>query len=89
MRKMKSAKVMQVKHFHAWAHNTDSSILRPNTGNGYGVSLDDIGMKATLDKLMEDYISLISRDTEFSRNPARVYPHTHPSCCCSTNTGGN
>ncbi|XP_035838800.1 uncharacterized protein LOC110906451 [Helianthus annuus] len=50
-----------VKHFDAWARNTDSSISRLNTGNGYGVSLDDIGMKATLDKLMEDYISLISR----------------------------
>ncbi|KAJ0849614.1 putative procollagen-lysine 5-dioxygenase [Helianthus annuus] len=53
--------IHEVKHFEAWARNTDSSILRPNTGNGYGVSLDDIGMKATLDKLMEDYISLISR----------------------------
>ncbi|KAL9998815.1 putative procollagen-lysine 5-dioxygenase, Procollagen galactosyltransferase [Helianthus debilis subsp. tardiflorus] len=53
--------IHEVKHFEAWARNTDSSILRPNTGNEDGVSLDDIGMKATLDQLMEDYISLISR----------------------------
>ncbi|XP_035840966.1 2-oxoglutarate and iron-dependent oxygenase domain-containing protein ICU11 isoform X4 [Helianthus annuus] len=59
--RQKIASDYQVKHFEAWARNTDSSILRPNTGNEDGVSLDDIGMKATLNKLMEDYISLISR----------------------------
>ncbi|KAI7739246.1 hypothetical protein M8C21_004443, partial [Ambrosia artemisiifolia] len=53
--------IREVIHFEKWVQSTNLRILRPTTSNKFGVCLDDIGMEGTLDKLMEDYINLITK----------------------------
>ena len=48
-------------NFERWVHETKFRIMRPNIMNQYGVVLDDFGMEAMLDKLMNDFIRPISQ----------------------------
>ncbi|XP_027365876.1 uncharacterized PKHD-type hydroxylase At1g22950-like [Abrus precatorius] len=53
--------VSEVEHFERWVHETKFRIMRPNTMNQFGAVLDDFGMETMLDRLMNDFISPISR----------------------------
>ncbi|KAI3717535.1 hypothetical protein L1987_69222 [Smallanthus sonchifolius] len=52
--------VAEVENFEKWIHETKFRIMRPNTMNKFGAVLDDFGMDAMLEKLMEDFIRHIS-----------------------------
>lgn len=54
-----------MENFEIWVHETKFRIMRPNTMNKYGAVLDDFGLEAMLDKLMEDFICPISRGSIF------------------------
>ncbi|KAI3744363.1 hypothetical protein L1987_57442 [Smallanthus sonchifolius] len=51
----------EVEYFEKWACETRFRIMRPSTMHRFGVALDDFGMKGTLDWLMRDFISHISK----------------------------
>ncbi|KAD4983068.1 hypothetical protein E3N88_19739 [Mikania micrantha] len=53
--------IREVENFENWARKTRFMIMRPLTLNKFGVVLDDFGMKGTLDNLLEDFISRISK----------------------------
>ncbi|KAL5726592.1 2-oxoglutarate and iron-dependent oxygenase domain-containing protein cp2 [Ranunculus cassubicifolius] len=50
----------EVENFEKWVQEAKFRIMRPNTMNKYGAVLDDFGLEAMLDKLMEDFIRPIS-----------------------------
>ncbi|MED6156010.1 2-oxoglutarate and iron-dependent oxygenase domain-containing protein cp2 [Stylosanthes scabra] len=51
----------EVESFERWALKTKFQIIRPNTLNKYGAVLDDFGLQAMLAKLMENFISPLSK----------------------------
>lgn len=51
----------EVENFERWVHDTRFRIMRPNTMNKFGAVLDDFGLEAMLDKLMNDFIRPISK----------------------------
>ncbi|XP_038707456.1 2-oxoglutarate and iron-dependent oxygenase domain-containing protein CP2-like isoform X2 [Tripterygium wilfordii] len=51
----------EVENFERWVHETNFRIMRPNTMNKYGAVLDDFGLETMLEKLMNDFISPISK----------------------------
>ncbi|XP_074590082.1 2-oxoglutarate and iron-dependent oxygenase domain-containing protein CP2-like isoform X1 [Curcuma longa] len=51
----------EVDNFEKWVNTIKFKIMRPNTMNKYGAVLDDFGLEAMLNKLMEEYISPIAR----------------------------
>ncbi|KAI3796141.1 hypothetical protein L1987_38806 [Smallanthus sonchifolius] len=51
----------KVDYFEKWACETRFRIMRPSTMHRFGVALDDIGMKSTLDWLMRDFICHIAK----------------------------
>lgn len=51
----------EVENFEKWVTATKFKIMRPNTMNRYGAVLDDFGLEAMLNKLMDDFICPISR----------------------------
>ncbi|KAF9591858.1 hypothetical protein IFM89_008904 [Coptis chinensis] len=51
----------EVLNFEKWVHEAKFKIMRPNTMNRYGAVLDDFGLEAMLDKLMDEFIRPISR----------------------------
>lgn len=51
----------EVDNFERWVHDTKFRIMRPNIMNQYGAVLDDFGMESMLERLMNDFISPISR----------------------------
>ncbi|KAK1423103.1 hypothetical protein QVD17_18398 [Tagetes erecta] len=53
--------VAEVENFEKWIHETKFRIMRPNTMNKFGAVLDDFGMDAMLEKLMEDFVRHISK----------------------------
>ncbi|XP_027364776.1 uncharacterized PKHD-type hydroxylase At1g22950-like [Abrus precatorius] len=53
--------VSEVEHFERWVHEIKFRIMRPNTMNQFGAVLYDFGMETMLDRLMNGFISPISR----------------------------
>ncbi|MFS8018030.1 putative oxoglutarate/iron-dependent dioxygenase [Helianthus anomalus] len=53
--------VAEVENFEKWILETKFRVMRPNTMNKFGAVLDDFGMDAMLEKLMEDFIRHISK----------------------------
>ncbi|XP_058087365.1 2-oxoglutarate and iron-dependent oxygenase domain-containing protein CP2-like [Magnolia sinica] len=51
----------EVENFEKWVHETKFRIMRPNTMNKYGAVLDDFGLEAMLEKLMDEFICPISK----------------------------
>ncbi|GKV47294.1 hypothetical protein SLEP1_g54207 [Rubroshorea leprosula] len=51
----------EVENFERWVYETKFRIMRPNTMNKFGAVLDDFGLEAMLDRLMEDFIRTISK----------------------------
>lgn len=51
----------QVENMEKWFHYSKSSMMRPTTINKFGVVLDDFGLDAMLQKLLDDFISPISQ----------------------------
>ncbi|CAN8258923.1 unnamed protein product [Cochlearia groenlandica] len=51
----------EINNFERWVDDTPFRIMRPNTMNKYGAVLDDFGLDAMLDKIMENYIRPISK----------------------------
>ncbi|KAG9449008.1 hypothetical protein H6P81_008973 [Aristolochia fimbriata] len=51
----------EVENFEKWVDMSKFRIMRPNTMNKYGAVLDDFGLEAMLDKLMEEFICPISK----------------------------
>ncbi|XP_072972641.1 2-oxoglutarate and iron-dependent oxygenase domain-containing protein CP2-like isoform X2 [Typha angustifolia] len=51
----------EVENFEKWVNAVKFKIMRPNTMNKYGAVLDDFGLEAMLNKLMEEFICPISR----------------------------
>ncbi|KAG6525329.1 hypothetical protein ZIOFF_015285 [Zingiber officinale] len=51
----------EVDNFEKWVNTIKFKIMRPNTMNKYGAVLDDFGLEAMLNKLMEEYISPMAR----------------------------
>ncbi|KAK9115067.1 hypothetical protein Syun_021864 [Stephania yunnanensis] len=51
----------EVENFERWVQEVKLRIMRPNTMNKFGAVLDDFGLEAMLDKLMDDFIRPISR----------------------------
>ncbi|GKU90250.1 hypothetical protein SLEP1_g4260 [Rubroshorea leprosula] len=51
----------EVENFERWVHQTKFRIMRPNTMNKFGAVLDDFGLEAMLNRLMEDFIRPISK----------------------------
>ncbi|KAJ0985724.1 hypothetical protein J5N97_004080 [Dioscorea zingiberensis] len=51
----------EVENFEKWVNATKFKIMRPNTMNRYGAVLDDFGLEAMLNKLMDEFICPISR----------------------------
>ncbi|GLU04685.1 hypothetical protein SLE2022_218210 [Rubroshorea leprosula] len=51
----------EVENFERWVHETKFRIMRPNTMNKFGAVLDDFGLEAMLNRLMEDFIRPISK----------------------------
>ncbi|KNA17823.1 hypothetical protein SOVF_076420 [Spinacia oleracea] len=55
------ALVKEVENIEKWVCDTKCKIMRPNTMNRYGAVLDDFGMEAMLEKLMEDFVRPMSK----------------------------
>lgn len=53
--------ISQVENFEKWVNAVKFKIMRPNTMNKYGAVLDDFGLEAMLNKLMEEFICPISK----------------------------
>ncbi|KAK2385622.1 2-oxoglutarate (2OG) and Fe(II)-dependent oxygenase superfamily protein [Trifolium repens] len=53
--------ISEVEHFEKWVDRTKFNVMRPNTMNQYGAVLDDFGLQTMLNKLMEDFISPLSK----------------------------
>ncbi|CAI8619975.1 unnamed protein product [Vicia faba] len=53
--------ITEVEHFEKWADRTKLNVMRPNTMTQYGAVLDDFGLQTMLKKLMEDFISPLSK----------------------------
>ncbi|XP_020094991.1 uncharacterized PKHD-type hydroxylase At1g22950 isoform X3 [Ananas comosus] len=51
----------EVENFEKWVNAVKFKIMRPNTMNKYGAVLDDFGLEAMLNKLMEEFICPISK----------------------------
>eukprot|EP00268_Persea_americana_P045362 TRINITY_DN4621_c0_g1_i1.p1 TRINITY_DN4621_c0_g1~~TRINITY_DN4621_c0_g1_i1.p1 ORF type:complete len:384 (-),score=63.12 TRINITY_DN4621_c0_g1_i1:673-1824(-) len=51
----------EVENFEKWVHESKFRIMRPNTMNKYGAVLDDFGLEAMLDKLMDEFICPMSK----------------------------
>ncbi|XP_068643112.1 2-oxoglutarate and iron-dependent oxygenase domain-containing protein CP2-like isoform X1 [Aristolochia californica] len=51
----------EVENFEKWVQGSKFRIMRPNTMNKYGAVLDDFGLEAMLDKLMEEFVCPISK----------------------------
>ncbi|KAG6510885.1 hypothetical protein ZIOFF_028930 [Zingiber officinale] len=51
----------EVDNFEKWVNTIKFKIMRPNTMNKYGAVLDDFGLEAMLNKLMEEFISPMAR----------------------------
>ncbi|XP_026663516.2 2-oxoglutarate and iron-dependent oxygenase domain-containing protein CP2-like isoform X3 [Phoenix dactylifera] len=51
----------EVENFERWVDAVKFKIMRPNTMNKYGAVLDDFGLEAMLNKLMEEFICPISK----------------------------
>lgn len=51
----------EVENFEKWVLESKFRIMRPNTMNKYGAVLDDFGLEAMLDKLMDEFVCPISR----------------------------
>ncbi|KAI3976197.1 hypothetical protein MKX01_019143 [Papaver californicum] len=51
----------ELDNFEKWVSETKFRIMRPNTMNKFGAVLDDFGLETMLDKLMDDFVRLISK----------------------------
>ncbi|XP_057420120.1 2-oxoglutarate and iron-dependent oxygenase domain-containing protein CP2-like [Lotus japonicus] len=51
----------EVENFKKWVHEAKFRIKRPNIMNKYGAILDDFGLETMLHRLMEDFISPLSK----------------------------
>lgn len=51
----------EVEHFEKWVNSVKFKIMRPNTMNKHGAVLDDFGLETMLNKLVDEFISPISR----------------------------
>ncbi|PKA56953.1 putative PKHD-type hydroxylase [Apostasia shenzhenica] len=53
--------VSEVENFEKWVNSVKFKTIRPNTMNKYGAVLDDFGLEAMLNKLMEEFVCPMSR----------------------------
>lgn len=51
----------EVENFEKWVNAVKFKIMRPNTMNKYGAVLDDFGLEAMLNKLMDEFVCPISK----------------------------
>ncbi|RWW29281.1 hypothetical protein GW17_00006203 [Ensete ventricosum] len=51
----------QVENFEKWVNTVKFKIMRPNTMNKYGAVLDDFGLEAMLNKLIEEFVSPLAK----------------------------
>ncbi|KAJ6822761.1 putative PKHD-type hydroxylase [Iris pallida] len=51
----------EVENFEKWVNAAKFKTMKPNTMNKYGAVLDDFGLEAMLNKLMEEFLCPISR----------------------------
>lgn len=51
----------EVENFEKWVNAAKFKTMKPNTMNKYGAVLDDFGLEAMLNKLMEEFICPISK----------------------------
>lgn len=50
-----------MENFEKWINAAKFKTMKPNTMNKYGAVLDDFGLEAMLNKLMEEFICPISK----------------------------
>ncbi|CAL9760211.1 unnamed protein product [Musa acuminata subsp. burmannicoides] len=51
----------EVENFEKWVNTVKFKIMRPNTMNKYGAVLDDFGLEAMLNKLIEEFVSPLAK----------------------------
>ena len=50
-----------MENFEKWVNAAKFKTMKPNTMNKYGAVLDDFGLEAMLNKLMEEFICPLSK----------------------------